>query len=178
MEETSLLFEHLEDPARLIVMIGVMMGLRIGEILGLRVEGLECGTLHVRRSWCRGNAGGTKNGKEREIPVPQFLGEALRDYCVQRGTTGWLFVGESGKPLSDRNLIQRHVYPVAQSLGIPHFSWHSLRHTFSHAGRKRGESSYSGDETTARTFKAEHHRSRYMHDSQVRSVRPCRKSKT
>jgi len=101
----SLLFEHLEDPARLVVMIGVMMGLRIGEILGLRVEDLECGTLHVRRSWCRGNAGGTKNGKEREIPVPQFLGEALRDYCVQRGTTGWLFVGESGKPLSDRNLI-------------------------------------------------------------------------
>jgi len=107
-----------------------------------------------------------------------IIGEALRDYGAQRGTTGWLFVGESGKPLSDRNLIQRHVYPVAQSLGIPHFSWHSLRHTFSHAGRKRGESSYSGDETTARTFKAEHHRSRYMHDSQVRSVRPCRKSKT
>jgi integrase len=24
--------------------------------------------------------------------------------------------------LSDRNLIQRHVYPVAQRLGIPHFS--------------------------------------------------------
>ena len=69
----SLLFEHLEDPARLVVMIGVMMGLRIGEILGLRVEDLECGTLLVRRSWCRGHAGETKNGKEREIPVPQFL---------------------------------------------------------------------------------------------------------
>ena len=138
VEEVSLLFEHLVDPARVIVMIGVMMGLRIGEILGLRVEDLDCGTLHVRRSWCRGHEGGTKNGKDRELPVPLFLGEALRDYCAQRPTTGWLFTGESGKPLSDRNLIQRHVYPVAKRLGVPHFSWHSLRHTFSTLGGNEG----------------------------------------
>ena len=49
-EEVSLLFEHLKDPARVIVMIGVMIGLRSGEILGLQVEDLDCGTLHVRRS--------------------------------------------------------------------------------------------------------------------------------
>jgi len=138
VEEVSLLFEHLVDPVRVIVMIGVMMGLRIGEILGLRVEDLVCGTLHVRRSWCRGHEGGTKNGKDRELPVPSFLGEALRDYCAQRPTTGWLFTGESGKPLSDRNLIQRHVYPVAKRLGVPHFSWHSLRHTFSTLGGNEG----------------------------------------
>jgi integrase len=134
VEEVKLLFEHLENPARLIVMIGVMTGLRIGEILGLRVEDLDCATLNIRRSWCRGHEGGTKNGKDRELPVPPFLGEALREYCAQRRSTGWLFVGETGKPLSDRNLIQRHVYPVAQKLEIPHFSWHSLRHTFSTLG--------------------------------------------
>jgi len=62
----------------------------------------------------------------------------LRDYCAQHPTTGWLFTGESSKPLSDRNLIQRHVYPVAQRLGIAHFSWHSLRHTFSTLGGNEG----------------------------------------
>jgi integrase len=138
VEEVSLLFEHLENPARLIVIIGVMTGLRIGEILGLRIEDLDCDTLHVRRSWCRGHEGGTKNGKDRELPVPPFLGEALQVYCAQRPAAGWLFVGESGKPLSDRNLIQRHVYPVAQRLEIPHFSWHSLRHTFSTLGGNEG----------------------------------------
>jgi integrase len=45
VEEVSLLFEHLENPARLIVIIGVVTGLRIGEILGLRVEDLGCDTL-------------------------------------------------------------------------------------------------------------------------------------
>ena len=84
------------------------------------------------------NAGATKNGKDREIPVPPFLGEALRGYCTQRPNAGWLFPGESGRPLSDRNLIERHVYPVAQRLGIPHFSWHSLRHTFSTLGGNEG----------------------------------------
>jgi len=138
VEEVCLLFEHLENPVRLIVMIGVMTGLRIGEILGLRVEDWDCCTLHIRRSWCRGHEGGTKNGKDREIPVPPFLGEALRDYRARRPSAGWLFVGESGKPLSDRNLIQRHVYPVAEQLRIPHFSWHSLRHTFSTLGGNEG----------------------------------------
>jgi integrase len=138
VEEISLLFNHLKNPARLIVMIGVMTGLRIGEILGLQVEDLDCGVLHVRRSWCRGHEGGTKNGKDREIPVPPFMGEALRDYCRQGPKTGWLFPGESGKPLSDRNLIQRHVYPISQPLGIRHFSWHSLRHTFSTLGGNEG----------------------------------------
>ncbi len=59
-------------------------------------------------------------------------------YRAQRPATGWLFAGESGNPLSDRNLIQRHVYPVAQRLRIPHFSWHSLRHTFSTLGGNEG----------------------------------------
>lgn len=138
VEEVSQLFDHLEDPARVIVMIGVMLGLRIGEILGLRGEDLGCGTLHVRRSWCRGHEGYTKNGKEREIPVPPLLGETLREYCLHRAAKGWLFVGASGKPLSDRNLIQRHIYPVSQRLGISHFSWHSLRHTFSTLGGNEG----------------------------------------
>jgi integrase len=138
VEEASLLLEHLKNPARLIVMIGVTLGLRIGEILGLRVEDFDSGVLGVRRSWSRGHEGSTKNGKDREIPVPPFLGETLREYRLQRPAKGWLFVGNTGKPLSERNLIQRHIYPVSRRLGIPHFSWHSLRHTFSTLGGNEG----------------------------------------
>ena len=50
----------------------------------------------------------------------------------------WLFSSEAGTPLSDRNLINRHVYPVSKRLGILHFSWHSLRHTFSTLGGNEG----------------------------------------
>jgi len=83
--EVSPLFEHLENPARLIVMLGVTMGLRIGEMLGLRVEDLDFDTLHVRRSWCRGHAGGTKNGKDREIPdsLPAQEGEWRMKVLIQ-----------------------------------------------------------------------------------------------
>jgi integrase len=138
VEEVGLLLERLKNPARLIVMIGVTLGLRIGEILGLSVEDFDRGTLHVRRSWCRGHEGGTKNGKDREIPVPPCLGQALEEYRRELPPSGWLFVGAGGKPLSDRNLIQRHIYPIAQELGIPHFSLHSLRHTFSTLGGNEG----------------------------------------
>jgi integrase len=50
----------------------------------------------------------------------------------------WLFPSAAGTPLSDRNLINRKVYPVSKRLGIPHFSWHSLRHTFSTLGGNEG----------------------------------------
>ena len=43
-----------------------------------------------------------------------------------------------GTPLSDRNLINRQVYPVSERLGIAHFSWRSLRHTFSTLGGNEG----------------------------------------
>jgi len=33
----------------------------------------------------------------------------------------WLFPSEARTPLSDRNLINRHIYPVSKKLGIPHF---------------------------------------------------------
>lgn len=73
VEEARLLFEHLKNPVRRIVMIGVTLGLRIGEILGLRADGVDSDALRVRRSWGRGHEGSTKNGKEREIPLHPVL---------------------------------------------------------------------------------------------------------
>ena len=136
--DVTRLLKQLKNPAKLVVMLGVMLGLRIGEILGLRQEDIDCGILHVRRSWCRGQLGGTKTGKDRHLPIPPVLGEALRKYCSHRPASGWLFSSDNGNPLNDRNLIQRYVYPVAKRLGIPHFSWHSLRHTFSTLGGNEG----------------------------------------
>jgi len=82
----------------------------------------------------------------------------LRDYCAQHPTTGWLFTGESSKPLSDRNLIQRHVYPVAQRLGIPHYLLALAQAHVLDARRKRGEYPDVNHEATAWAFKAKYHR--------------------
>lgn len=42
-----------------------------------------------------------------------------------------VFPNSAGTIFDDRNLIRREVEPVCARLGIPRFSWHALRHTFS-----------------------------------------------
>jgi site-specific recombinase XerC len=50
----------------------------------------------------------------------------------------WLFPNDAGNPYYDRNLLRRRVWPVCDQLSIPHFGWHSLRHTFTTYGGNSG----------------------------------------
>ena len=60
-----------------------------------------CGYPSRPAFWCRGHEGGTKNGKDRELPVPLFLGEAFRDYCAQRPAARNVAAYQAGtKPVS------------------------------------------------------------------------------
>jgi integrase len=152
VEEVQLLADHLDEPARTAFILAVTTGLRIGEILGLQLEDvdLSAGTITVQRSVSRGQVDTTKTeGSNRQVPIPPTLMEILsvhlRNVRPLSGTNpikpvvaNWLFSSMAGTPLSDRNLINRHVYPVSKRLGIRHFSWHSLRHTFSTLGGNEG----------------------------------------
>jgi integrase len=138
-EEIAKLAAALREPAQTVVLLGVLTGLRIGELLGLRVEDVGFGTctLHVRRSICRGEIGTPKTPEsEREIPLPRQLADLLKHYLASRPVhSEWLFPTSIGTFQNDRTLFLRQVQPVTRELGLPHFSWHSLRHTFStHSG--------------------------------------------
>jgi integrase len=151
VEEVQLLAEHLEEPARTVFILAVTTGVRIGELLGLQVEDvdLSCGIIKIQRSVSRGQVDVTKTeGSTRQVPIPPVLLDVLTAHINgaalsarsenERQPANWLFPSEAGTPLSDRNLINRHIYPVSKKLGIPHFSWHSLRHTFSTLGGNEG----------------------------------------
>jgi integrase len=149
--EVQLLAERLEEPARTVFILAVTTGLRIGELLALQVDDLDLshGVIKIQRSVSRGEVDVTKTeGSIRQVPIPPVLMEVLTAHINgaslsaksrrERELANWLFPSEAGTPLSDRNLINRHIYPVSKKLGIPHFSWHSLRHTFSTLGGNEG----------------------------------------
>ncbi len=152
VEEVQLLAEHLSEPARTAFILAVTTGLRIGEILRLQVEDVDlaCAAINVQRSISRGHVDTTKTeGSNRQVPIPPTLMGVLiahsRNVRPLPGVSpnktlvaNWLFRSAVGTPLSDRNLINRQIYPVSKALGIPHFSWHSLRHTFSTLGGNDG----------------------------------------
>ena len=134
-EEITQLSHALEEPARTVVILGVLTGLRIGELIGLQVEDVDFANaiLHIRRAICRGEIDSPKTpASERRIPLPDPLLNLLRHYLSNRRVeSSWLFPTTTGTFHNDRNLFVRQVQPVYKRLGIPHFSWHSLRHTFS-----------------------------------------------
>lgn len=142
-EEVRKLAEPLHEPARTIFAVGVLLGLRIGEILALRVGDVDPlgGRLFVRRNVYRGHVQETPKTEysERSLPIPKLLAPMLTSCCQGKDPAEWLFPNSAGKPYDDRNLMRREVEPVCTSVGIPPFGWHALRHTFS---------TYNGDSGT------------------------------
>ena len=127
---------RLEDPARTIFLLGLLTGLRIGEILALRLEDLDLTRrlLNVRRNVYRGHVQDSPKSRagERHVPLAPFLSEGIKRWMALRPlNSAWLFPSEAGTPYHDRNLLRRQVWPVCQKLGFARFGWHSLRHTFS-----------------------------------------------
>ena len=135
LEEITKLPGVLAEPVRTIFLLGVLTGLRVGEILALKVQDVDTTNALVRVSrdvYC-GRVGIPKTpGSERQIPLASPLIPILSHWlCMRPARSDWLFPSAAGTPLRDRNLLRRHIWPACAQLRIPRFSWHSLRHTFS-----------------------------------------------
>ena len=133
-EEIGKLAEALRELARTVFILGTLLRLRIGELLGLKVEDVdfEYNILYVRRSVSRREIGPTKTpGSERRFPLPAPIGHLIRHYLANRKVQAeWLFPTQGGDRHNDRTLFRRYVQPRIKRLELPHFSWHSMRHTF------------------------------------------------
>lgn len=140
--EIAKLLESLTEPVRTMFFLALGLGLRIGELLPLRLEDLDfdAGLLYVRRDYYRGHVQTTKTARsERRFKLPLLLVKVLRQYLGNRkGQSDLLFPNSTGTIFDDRNLIRREVEPVCDRLGIPRFSRHTLRHTFSTIAENHG----------------------------------------
>lgn len=142
VEEIEQLTLALQEPVRTMVFLGVTLGLRIGELLALRLEDVDLARskLYIRRDVYRGSIQTPKTKRsEREFELSTVQVNWVREYLMNRTVSSdWLFPSTSGTILDDRNLIRRYVRPVCDRLAIRPFSWHSLRHTFATIAENHG----------------------------------------
>ncbi|SMB97155.1 integrase/recombinase XerC [Thermanaeromonas toyohensis ToBE] len=103
-----------------LVYVLLFCGLRVGELVKLRVEDLEIKE-RVGRLAVKG-----KGDKYREVPVPSNVRRALREYLGER-KSGPLFLGQRG-PLTARG-VQQILKKYAYWARIGHLTPHVLRHT-------------------------------------------------
>lgn len=142
--EITALTEHLAGPTRIIVLLGIFGGMRIGELLALMVEDVDLarGIVFVRRDVYLGvveNSPKTRRS-EREIEIEPPLVQEIERWLLNRPTgSGWLFPSKAGTPYRYRNLLRRKLWPVCDRLNIPRFGWHTLRHTFASYAEASGQ---------------------------------------
>ncbi len=135
-----------DDRLRALFTVGVALGLRQGELLGLRWEDIDfaTGTLTVRKQLQR------IDGKpqlvdlktersRRTLPLPAVTASILRAHRARQvqdrllaGSRwqdwGLVFASTIGTPLDPRNLTDRYKALLAQA-GLPNIRFHDMRHS-------------------------------------------------
>ncbi|WP_019058248.1 tyrosine-type recombinase/integrase [Streptomyces prunicolor] len=127
-------------------------GLRIGELLGLKLSDVDfkSGTIRVERQRLQsGLIGPPKTGKSRRtVPVGEVVTDALLTHLAARPSKEWLFTMEEGEPLNyrrwktewncARKALQAAENKAAEHGGrkpveLPHMVTHDLRHFYASA---------------------------------------------
>jgi integrase len=133
--QIALLLSRLKEPVRTMVLLGILTGMRIGEILGLRRKDVDffSGQIRIEQACYRGLLGSPKTkGSRRTLPLPTVLVKPL-SRIFEKGTRtseeDLVFQTRNGTPLNDTNLLHRHLKPVGGRLRMPWLSWHVLRRT-------------------------------------------------
>lgn len=116
-------------------------GMRLGEALALQWADFDSGarTLRIARAFSKGVLQTPKSGHGRTVDLSRSLVEALLAHRVERATT-WVFQTRSGAPIEPGN-VWRAMARILKAAGLPpHFSPHSLRHTYASLMLQAGES--------------------------------------
>jgi len=128
-------------------------GMRLGEALALQWQDLNFAEREIRVARALGAAGRIdtpKSGRGRTVDVSQELVRTLRRLELERKTETlkcgwsalplWVFCDSTGRPLSPRT-VEDAFKRVLKAAGLPpHFSPHSLRHSFASLLLQQGES--------------------------------------
>lgn len=128
-------------PRKIGLLLGLELGLRIGEICGLQWGDfdLKLGTLNINRTVCRISCGNghTKvviqmpktRTSRREIPIPKQLSLMLKKLHGSASNAAWFLSGSESKPTEPR-CYRKSIKAYLKQATVRQVRPHALRHTF------------------------------------------------
>lgn len=116
-------FHDRSDRNALLFMFGIYSGLRISDILNLRVRDVKGKTYFVIIE--------QKTGKERNIPIHKMLRKEIDKYVRDKKSYEMLFKSRQGinKPIS-RQQAYNIIRQAAEEFGVERLGTHTMRKTF------------------------------------------------
>jgi integrase len=129
------------EPVRTAFLIAAVMGMRRGEIFGLKWADVDFdrAILHVRRSYVDGIVGPPKTeSSRRPLPIPAQALEALRVWQKRSSyasSDAWVFASDISfgkQPLWPGTLWRRNIAPAIDRAKIakPKLGWQTLRRSY------------------------------------------------
>jgi len=143
-EEIRRLLDVCEPRERALFAVLAYGGLRLGEVLALRVQDvdLEAGALRVERSLStQGTIGEPKSASgRRAVPMPGILLEELASYVPPGAKPDdLLFPSRVGTPINHANVMKRFLRALEEA-GLRRVTIHSLRHSYASQALAAGAS--------------------------------------
>ncbi|MFI9548457.1 tyrosine recombinase XerC [Streptomyces sp. NPDC052016] len=145
LDETLTFLEHARrDPLYAAFVLAVSMGLRRGEILGLRWSDVDLDHRVLRVSKQVQRVGGelyedtTKSGRARPVPLPLIClaalrwhrmrqTEAARRKGVELSPSAYVFTTRNGRPIDPQN-VNRSFLRITAAAGLRRIRLHDARH--------------------------------------------------
>lgn len=126
------LIQALPEPHNIMTLVAADLGLRVSEMVALQWSDIDWKSkqITIQRKFTRGKLGLTKTiASEACLPLDEGL-LAVLDYWRSKGSDSeWLFPSSrTGGPRSASMLLQSHLKPAAEKLGLGNVGWHALRH--------------------------------------------------
>lgn len=129
--------------ARLIVLLGALAGLRMGEMIALRWIDVDLPRARItvcRNDWC--GVLDTQGGRAGIVELCQRLADALAAHQARSrllSPDGWVLCRDDGRPLTAR-IVRRLLDASERAANLPHKGIQCLRHTFGAHLAMRGAS--------------------------------------
>lgn len=133
--EIKQLIKSAREPFKTILLCLASTGMRINEVLGLRVEDVDfkTKTIRIQKSAYKGKLG-TPKSKASMAPVPmcaalqKALTTHLKSKHYRENPLGVVFTNRNERPYSDNKLRVYKLHPLTKKLGIKHCGFHAIRH--------------------------------------------------
>lgn len=131
--ELTALFKSVSNiKHRAILMTAYSAGLRVSEVIHLRVSDIDSERMVIRVDQGKGN-------KDRYVPLSERLLPVLRQYWRAVRPPEWLFPGQNPNKSLGRSSVDRFLRETKKRAGITkNVSLHSLRHSFATHLLERG----------------------------------------